>query len=50
MYPIKILSQNQLDLEMTVYWRSLLVWILAVHSVPAGYNNIAKSPAEKINL
>jgi len=48
-FSIKILSQNQLDLEMSVYWRSLLVWILAVQSISAGFNNIAKSPVEKIN-
>lgn len=45
-----MLSWNQLDLEMTAYWRPLAVWILAIQSVSAGYNNIAKSPADKINL
>lgn len=49
-FSIKILSQNQLDLEMSVYWTSSLVWILAVQSVSAGFNNIAKRPVEKINL
>lgn len=49
-FAIKILSLNQLALEMSIYWRALLVYILAVRSVSAGFNNIAKRPVEKINL
>lgn len=41
-FSVKILSQNQFDLEMSVHWRCLLVWILAVQSVSAGSNDSAK--------